>query len=453
MKVNAIILAAGNGTRMNSSIPKVMQEIAGESLLKHVTTTAENLGCSTITTIISPSIATDYLPSLQQLTKCDFNTITQPTPTGTAAAVNLALPQLNGEELALIMYGDVPCISQQDYQYLIDNYQPNSIGILTAEHSQPQDLGRIIRDKDQKIIAIREACDASASELAINEVNTGIILAKVSDLQKSLNELSTTNNNNQQEFYLTDCIAWWHTNNLPIYGVKSPKPHLTLGANTMLQLYQLESNYFKNRAQELTESGVYVLDHSSLYLYGNVKISPGVKIGSQVEIHGPTTISSGVTIANNVKIIASTIGENTKIDATCVISHSKIAENASIGPFTHLRPGSDIGPHCKIGSFVEIKASSIARATKVNHFAYIGDAQIGSEVNWGGFTVTCNYDGLNKHKTTIGSNSFIGSGCQLIAPLTVGDSAFLAAGSTYSKDIKDKQHVIARSRQQTLERK
>lgn len=428
MSFSVIVLAAGQGTRMGSNQPKVLQLLAGKPLLHHVLNTCN---------LISPQqtlVVCGYKRELLQQSCQDFKVdwVWQKEQLGTGHAVQCAFSDLSTQSRVLVLYGDVPLITAATLQKLLYSTPADSIGILTANLEDPTGLGRIIRDKQGRITAIVEQKDASAAQLAITEINTGIYVLPYKYLGSWLADLKT--NNEQQEYYLTDIIAMAVANGVPIFSHQVNDVMEIIGVNSQQQLATLERTYQKHIANQLMQQGVKIYDPQRLDIRGEISVGSNVEIDINVILQGTVVLQDGVTIGPNVFIKDSIIETNAVIHANSVIDGATIGISCQVGPFARIRPGTHMHAQSKVGNFVEIKKAIIGEQSKVNHLSYVGDTTIGKRVNVGAGVVTCNYDGAHKHHTIIEDDAFIGSNCELIAPVTVGHAATIAAGTTLIKD-------------------
>lgn len=449
--INIVILAAGMGKRMHSDLPKVLHSIAGKSLIQHVLTTARALLPP------SPSLTPSTLCVVyghggeQVREKCaapDVQFAKQEPQLGTGHAVQQALPLLNDAFPTLILAGDVPLTKLNSLETLITATGTDKLGILTVNLTNPTGYGRIVREGGKmngKIIKIVEQKDATAVERNINEVNTGILIVPTTKLKQWLPTLS--NNNAQNEFYLTDLIAKAVSDGMELVSAQPDFEWETLGVNSKAQLAELERLYQHNQATLLLESGVTLLDPNRIDIRGNLRCGRNVTIDVGCIFEGTVTVEDGVHIGAYCVIKDSHIAKNSHIKPFCHIDESTIGAESQIGPYARLRPGAVLAEDVHIGNFVEVKKSQIGAHSKANHLTYLGDAMVGKRVNIGAGTITCNYDGVNKFVTTIEDDAFIGSDSQLIAPVTVGKGATLGAGTTLSKDAPADQLTVTRAKQ------
>lgn len=442
-KINVVILAAGMGKRMRSDLPKVLHSLAGKPLVNHVLDTARGLSPATICVIYGHG--GDQVPA--RLAAPDVQFARQEPQLGTGHAVQQALPLLQDDWPTLILAGDVPLTKLSSLQALVAAAGTDKLGIMTVNLSDPTGYGRIVR-KDGQITEIVEHKDATDAQRQINEVNTGIMIMPTPRLRAWLATLS--NNNAQGEYYLTDVIAKAVADGVKLVSSQSDAEWETMGINSKAQLAELERLYQRNLAQQLLEQGVTLMDPARIDIRGSVQCGRDVSIDVGCIFEGNVTIGDGVQIGAYCVIKDATIAANASIKPFCHIDDAKVGAAAQIGPYARLRPGTTLAEDVHIGNFVEVKNSQIAARSKANHLAYVGDATIGERVNIGAGTITCNYDGVNKFRTVIEDDAFIGSDSQLIAPVTVGKGATLGAGTSLSKDAPAGQLTISRSRQVTV---
>jgi len=445
MKITTIILAAGKGTRMRSELPKVLHKIANKPLLKHVYDMSSQLENNSIKIVVGheAALVTDTLKEL------DTSWVEQKQQLGTGHAVQQVSDQIADSDMVLILYGDVPLLKLSTVKQLLENVNDRSLALLTVNLENPTGYGRIVRDSAGKVTKIVEQKDASASERLINEGNTGILAVQGGKLKQWLNQLG--NNNAQGEYYLTDVIEMAVADGINIITSQPETEDEVLGVNNRLQLSHLERVYQQQQANELMEQGVTLIDPSRFDLRGSIdRLGQDIEIDINVILEGKNSIGNNVRIGANTQIKNATIGDNVEILANCVIEDAIIGNNSRIGPFARLRPESVLANDVHIGNFVEIKKSTVAQGSKVNHLSYIGDSTIGSKVNIGAGTITCNYDGVNKFRTIIEDGAFIGSDTQLVAPVTVGKNATIGAGSTITRDCPENQLTLSRVKQLSI---
>lgn len=442
--LSVIILAAGKGTRMKSVFPKVLHQLAGKPLINHVYDTANSIGAESICVVYGHE-GEKLLANCKDFKACFAE---QKQQLGTGHAVDHALPYLSMHDTVLILYGDVPLTSEATLNNLVEKVSGSTIALLTVKLDDPHGYGRIVRDENENVQCIVEQKDATPEQLHITEVNTGIMALKA-DLLRDL--LAKINNNNAQgEYYLTDIIGLAVAENKTIVTAEPENEYEVAGVNSRVQLAELERIYQLNHAQRLMESGVTLADPARLDVRGNISVGQDIFIDSNVTLSGEVTIEDFVQIGQGCIISDSVIGTGTIIKPYSVIENATIGAQVEIGPFARIRPGTELAAKSKIGNFVETKKAIIGEGSKVNHLSYVGDAELGKNVNVGAGTITCNYDGANKHKTIIKDNAFIGSDTQLVAPVTVGENVTIAAGSTITKDTSDDVLVLSRVKQKEM---
>lgn len=444
MALHVIILAAGQGSRMNSELPKVLHQVGGIPMLERVILSAQELAPQAIHVVYGNGAELVK----QALANYKVNLVHQKQQRGTGHAVKQALPSISSEDDVLILYGDVPLIGAQSLQHLLDCTPHQGVGLMVTEPKDPSGFGRIIRNMMGNIEAIIEHHDATDEQRQIREVNTGIMVTSAANLKKWLPKLK--NKNAQGEYYLTDIISYAVQQGVSVGGVMV-RPHEVQGVNDLWQLAKIERYYQKYVAKKLAYAGVTLLDWRSLQVRGNdYQISKQVTLGSQVILEGRVRIAKHAKIGPNVYLKDVDIGEHAEIQMGSIIEGASIAKHAIIGPYARIRPQTKIAEHAKIGNFVEVKNSSIKKHSKASHLSYIGDTEIGMRVNIGAGAITCNYDGIKKSKTRIENDAFIGSNVALIAPLKIARKATIGAGSVISEDAPANQLTLARARQVSL---
>ena len=443
MDIHTIILAGGKGTRMLSQKAKVLQALGGRTMLNHVMTAANK-----ISNKISVVVGFDKEGVEKEIKKIGINanTFLQKEQIGTADAVKTTLKDIDKNEKILILYGDVPLIKEETLKKLCN--QESDLSILTTNLENPTGYGRTLKDKENNVLGIIEEKDADSEQKKIKEIFTGILVAKGSILKKYIPEIN--NNNSAKEFYLTDLISIAHKNGFKIKTLSSSNEE-TAGANNRSEQEELEKTLRIMKSDDLLRNGVTLLDKSRVDVRGEVKTGSDCVIDVNVIFEGNVELGNNVEIGANTIICDTKIGDNTKILPFSHIDSSKIGAKCSIGPYARLREGSAIMDGARIGNFVETKKTSLGRDSKANHFTYLGDAEVGDEVNIGAGTITCNYDGKDKHKTNIGDNSFVGTNSSLVAPVTIGKNAYVGAGSTITKDIPDNALGVGRGKQKNKE--
>ncbi|NVJ59243.1 MAG: bifunctional UDP-N-acetylglucosamine diphosphorylase/glucosamine-1-phosphate N-acetyltransferase GlmU [Gammaproteobacteria bacterium] len=444
MKLSVIILAAGQGTRMRSTLPKVLHRIAGKPMLQHVIDTCKSLKADDIFVVYGHG--GEQVKST--ITDKSIRWVKQAEQLGTGHAVKQVSPEIDDESQVLILYGDVPLIHHDTLHELISIFPENGISLLTNQLADPTGYGRIVRDDKQTVMGIVEQKDANEQQLLIQEVNTGIMAANGKELKRWLANLSS--DNAQQEYYLTDVIGFAASEGRAIVTATPNEPAEVEGVNNRRQLASLERAYQIFRAQELMDGGVTLLDPYRFDLRGKLTAETDVIIDVNTIIEGNVIIKSGAYIGPNCHLIDCTIGENCVVKNNTIVEGAMVGADCTLGPFARIRPGTSMSDNSHIGNFVEVKKSTIGSGSKANHLAYIGDAQIGKSVNVGAGTITCNYDGANKHLTVIEDNAFIGSDTQLVAPVTIGKGATVAAGSTITKNVNAEALCLTRVKQKEI---
>ena len=444
MTLAVVILAAGKGTRMKSSMPKVLHPLAHKPLVQHVIDTARSLDPSQIVVVYGHG--GDQVREV--VIDADLSWAEQAEQLGTGHAVQQAMPHIKEADRVLVLYGDVPLTSAETLRELLDQ-AGKGMGLLTINLDDPSGYGRIVRDDKGAVERIVEQKDANADELAIQEVNTGIMVFPGEKLSGWLNGLS--NNNAQGEYYLTDLLAMAVSDGVSIAVTQPEHQFEADGVNNKLQLAELERAYQRLQADRLMTDGVLLRDPNRFDLRGSLMHGTDCEIDINVIIEGNVTLGNNVKIGANVVLRNVSIGDNTVVVENCIFDNATVGADCTIGPFSRLRPGADLIGGAHIGNFVEIKKSVVGLGSKVNHLTYIGDSQIGAGVNIGAGTITCNYDGANKHTTVIGDNAFIGSNSALVAPVTIGKGATIGAGSVIRKDTPDDKLTLSGGKQVTIE--
>jgi bifunctional UDP-N-acetylglucosamine pyrophosphorylase / glucosamine-1-phosphate N-acetyltransferase len=447
--MNVVILAAGQGKRMHSDRPKVLHTLAGRPLLAHVISAAQSIKAERIIVVYGhggEAVRAAFDKS-QQAAHSDITWVKQEPQLGTGHAVQQAAPFLDERWPTLVLYGDVPLIQTSTLNRLIVAAD-RGLAVLTVELPDPTGYGRVIR-QGEWVSRIVEHRDANPNELTIKEVNVGIIVAATTKLRKWLGALKP--NNAQREYYLTDVIQLASDEGCPVAGIRSEHIWETLGVNSRSQLAELERRFQSLNAQSLLEKGVALLDPNRIDVRGELTCGRDVSIDVNCVFEGRVELGDRVSVGPNCVLRNVSIAADTQIHAFTYAEDSTIGASCRIGPYTRIRPASVIGEEVHLGNFVEVKASQIGLGSKANHHAYIGDTEIGSGVNVGAGTIVCNYDGANKHRTIIEDGAFIGSDCQLVAPVRVGKNATLGAGTTLTKDAPAGKLTITRVRQSTIE--
>lgn len=443
MKFSAVILAAGKGTRMYSQKPKVLHTLAGKPMVKHVIDTCRAIDVDNIHLVYG------HGGELMQSTLANeqVNWVLQAEQLGTGHAVDQASAQFQDDEKIVVLYGDVPLITGETISNLIDAQPAGGIGLLTVCLDNPTGYGRIVR-QDGDVVAIVEQKDANEEQKCINEINTGVLVANGGDLRRWLSKLD--NNNAQKEYYLTDVIRLAHEEGCRIEAVHPSSSLEVEGVNDRVQLAKLERAFQLQQAEALLAQGVMLRDPTRFDLRGDIQCGQDVEIDVNVIIEGSVSIGNNVTIGAGCVLKDCEIDDNTLVRPYSVIEGATVGESCTVGPFTRLRPGAEMCEDAHVGNFVEVKNARIGEGSKANHLTYVGDAEIGQRVNLGAGTITCNYDGANKHKTIIGDDVFVGSDTQLVAPVTIGNGVTIGAGTTVTKDVEEGMLVITRAKERKI---
>ncbi|WP_374475069.1 bifunctional UDP-N-acetylglucosamine diphosphorylase/glucosamine-1-phosphate N-acetyltransferase GlmU [Zoogloea sp.] len=442
--MEVIVLAAGQGKRMRSVLPKVLQPLAAKPMLAHVLDTARTLEARRIVVVYGHGGEVVR----EALDAPDLAWARQDPPQGTGHAVQQAMPLVEDGDTALILYGDVPLIGVPTLQRLMAAASDTALALLTVSMDNPTGYGRILRDGAGKVTRIVEEKDATPDERQVQEVNTGILAAPVTRLRQWLGKLK--NDNAQGEYYLTDIIAMAVADGLDVVTTQPDAFEETLGVNNKTQLAELERIHQRNIARSLTDAGVTVIDPARLDVRGSLECGRDVEIDINCVFEGTVVLGDGVRIGANCIVRNATLGAGTRVAPFSQIEDTITGEACIIGPYARTRPGTVLGNDVHLGNFVEVKNSTIADHSKANHLAYVGDADIGQRVNVGAGTITCNYDGANKFRTVIEDDVFIGSDTQLVAPVRVGKGATLGAGTTLTKDAPAEQLTVSRAKQISL---
>ena len=442
--LSIIILAAGQGTRMRSSLPKVLQPLAGKPLLAHVLACAAELKADDVCVVFGHG--GEAVQSA--ISKPDVRWVLQAEQLGTGHAVQQAMPDTPDDNRVLILAGDVPLLRAGTLARLMADTPSRDMAVLTVDLDDPSGYGRIVRDAGS-VNRIVEQKDASPEQQAISEINTGVILCPGDKLKSWLSNLG--NDNSQGEYYLTDVIAMAVADNVEVHGIKADTGTEVMGINDKKQLAEAERALQARLVDEQMQGGVGFADPARVDIRGTLKCGKDVFIDVNTIFEGDVQLGDGTKIESNNLIRSSAIGAGTVVHSNCHIEGATTGKDCEIGPFARLRPGAELANTVKVGNFVEIKKSTVADGSKVNHLTYIGDAEIGAGVNVGAGTITCNYDGANKHKTMIGDGAFIGSGVQLVAPVEVGAGATIGAGSTISKNVPNDGLTLERGQQKSIE--
>lgn len=437
---SVVILAAGKGTRMYSELPKVLHLLAGKSMVQHVIDTAKSVGASDIHLVYGHG--GDLLK--EKLGEQNLNWVLQAEQLGTGHAMQQAAPNFQDDEDIIMLYGDVPLIAQDTLQRLVDAKPEGGIGLLTVILDNPTGYGRIIRENGE-VVGIVEQKDATEEQRQIQEINTGIMVASGKDFKRWLAQLD--NNNAQGEYYITDIIALAHKEGNKIETVHPSRLSEMEGVNNRLQLAALERIYQKEQAEKLLLAGVMLIDPERFDIRGTLTHGRDIIIDTNVIIEGHVTLGNNVHIQSGCILKDCVIGDNSVISPYSVIENSELSAECTVGPFARLRPGAKLAAKAHVGNFVEMKNASLGLGSKAGHLSYLGDAQIGDNVNIGAGTITCNYDGANKHKTVIGDDVFVGSDTQLVAPVSIANGVTIGAGTTVTRDVNKGELVVSRVKQ------
>ncbi|ATJ84751.1 bifunctional UDP-N-acetylglucosamine diphosphorylase/glucosamine-1-phosphate N-acetyltransferase GlmU [Halomonas beimenensis] len=439
MSLDVVILAAGQGTRMRSTRPKVLHRLAGKPMVRHVIDTAAGLEAERTHVVVGHGAE----QVREALADCRVRFALQAEQKGTGHAVAQTLDAL-GEGKVLVLYGDVPLIRRETLRDLLDRVDERHLGLLTVTLEDPTGYGRILRDEAGEAVAIVEHKDASEAERAVRECNTGIMAMTARQLRRWLPRLSA--DNAQGEYYLTDVIAMAAAEGVRIATAQPTRPLEVEGVNNRAQMARLERAHQRDIAEALMAKGVALLDPERLDVRGTLTCGHDVEIDVGCVFEGDVELGEGVRIGPHCVIRDSHIGAETVIEPHSVIEGAVVAGHNRIGPFARLRPGSRLAVGAKVGNFVETKNAEVGEGSKINHLSYVGDARLGRDVNVGAGTITCNYDGANKHRTEIGDGAFIGSNTALVAPISVGKGATVGAGSTLTRDVADNALAVSRAR-------
>jgi len=443
-RVNFVILAAGKGTRMRSALPKVLHKLSGRSMLGHVVAAVESLGKAK--KIIVTGHGAEQVK--QQFKSPTTIFIQQKEQLGTGHAVHMAVPELCSDAVVIVLYGDVPLIRPATIQKILAVVTESTMGLLTINLDQPTGYGRIVRNTSGDITEIIEQKDASVEQLKITEVNTGVLALQSSQLSDWLPKI--TNNNAQGEYYLTDLVAIAREAGVEIISVNPESVTEVEGVNNRVQLSQLERAHQRQLAEVLMESGTSLADPARFDQRGELSAGTDNFIDINCVFNGSVTIGSNVSIGANCQISDSTIGDGVSILPNTIVESSVVGDRAVVGPFARLRPGTKMESDTKVGNFVETKKTLVGKGSKINHLSYVGDAQLGENVNIGAGTITCNYDGVSKHKTDLGDGVFVGSNSTLVAPIKVDKGGFIAAGSTVTTEVPSDSLAVGRAKQRNI---
>jgi len=443
MSLSVVILAAGKGTRMRSSLPKVLHTIADKPMVGHVIDAARCLNAENIYVVYG--FGGDVLQA--NIKGDDLTFVEQAEQLGTGHAVDMASPHIKDEDDVLVLYGDVPLTRVDTLEQLIQAKPEEGMALLTVHLANPTGYGRIIRDNGS-VVGIVEQKDATAEQLAINEANTGILLANGGDLKRWLSNLS--NDNAQGEYYLTDVIAAAHAEGKDI-ATAHPETEIEVeGANNRVQLAALERAFQLREAENLMIAGASLRDPSRIDIRGKILVGQEVQIDVNCVFEGEVVLANGVRIGPNCVLKDCTVGENTHIKPNTIVEGAVIGNDCTVGPFARIRPDSTMNNDSHVGNFVEMKKTTLGEGSKAGHLTYLGDTTVGKKANIGAGTITCNYDGANKFRTIIDDNAFIGSNSSLVAPVFIGEGATTGAGSTITKDVEANELAIGRGKQRNI---
>lgn len=444
MSLSVVVLAAGKGTRMRSALPKVLHPVAHKPMVQHVIDTARTLAPEHVHVIYGHGgeILKDKLAGQS------LNFVEQAEQLGTGHAVQQVVPHIGDDETVVILYGDVPLTRTETLQELLTAAESTDLALLTVTLPDPTGYGRIVRTADHKVVGIVEQKDANPEQLAITEVNTGMMAVQGAALKRWLAKLS--NNNAQGEYYLTDIVAMAAAEGVNIATAHPQAIAEVEGANNRVQLAALERAYQTRQAEQLMLNGATLMDPARVDVRGEVIIANDVVVDVNVIFEGRVELGEGVVIESNCVLRNCKIGAGSRVKANSVIEEAVLAENCAVGPYARLRPGADLAAGVQIGNFVEIKKTRMGKGSKASHLTYLGDAEIGADVNIGAGTITCNYDGVNKFVTQIDDGAFVGSNSSLVAPVRIGKNATVGAGSTVTKNVDDEELAVARGKQRNI---
>ncbi len=443
----AIILAGGQGVRMHSNRPKTLQELGGRPMIRYIVDTAKDAGFDRIHVVQGD----DGDEIRQQIPDTDINWVRQPAPLGTGHAVLQAIPHLNSDSMVCVLYGDNPLIEPQTARRMLELAKTHPLVLLTVDLVNPTGYGRIKRASNGELEKIVEEKDATDEERKITEVNAGPIAANSQSLVQWLDLLD--NNNSQNEYYLTDIVSHAVAQGFAVATCQGSNPSEIAGVNSRVEQARLERELQMKQAEQLMLAGVHIIDPARFDLRGQCTAGRDCRIDVNVVLEGEVVLADDVKIDANNMIRDTILGKGVNIRPNCTIEGAEIGDGCTIGPFARIRPGTVIGKNSSVGNYVEIKASNIGEHTKINHLAYVGDAEIGNHVNIGAGVITCNYDGTKKQRTIIGNHVFVGSNSSLVAPLEIRDDARVGAGSTISKDVDSGELVVERAKVRTIKRR
>ena len=446
MNLHVIILAAGKGSRMKSGTPKVLHTVAGVPMLHRVMSVAKRLAPEQMHLVLGHGIEAIQDTLTEQWSSA--NIVRQAVQLGTGHAVNIALEHVPDDGISLVLYGDVPLITAETLERCVAIARAGELGVVTANMSDPAQLGRILRNETDSIETIVEFKDATPQQRAIHEINSGILAAPTHLLRAWLAQVQP--NNQQGEYYLTDVVALAVNDGVSIQGIRVTDENEVIGVNDRLQLAQVERIAQRQLTNELMRQGVTFADPDRVDIRGSLSCGADCFIDVNTVFVGDVCLEPGVVIGPNVVVESSRLATGVQVKANTVIEGAIIGEGCHLGPFARIRPGSNFAPGVKIGNFVETKKTSMGAGSKASHLAYLGDATIGADVNVGAGSVTCNYDGVDKHATIIGDGAFLGTNSTLVAPVTIGAESFVAAGSTVTSNVEDQNLAVGRGKQRNI---
>lgn len=444
MKLEVIILAAGQGTRMKSPLPKVLHPVAGRPMVEHVINTANGLEASRVHVVIGHGAESVR----QALSHLDINWVVQEQQLGTGHAVLQALPAVDDDSVILVLYGDVPLTTEATLRQLVA-LADNGPALLTAVLPEAEGYGRIVRDGDGALSAVVEHKDATDEHRQIREINTGLMAAPAQDFKNYLPQVG--NDNQQGEYYLPDVLSMAVAEGRAVATCEAASSMEILGVNDRVQLSQVEREYQRRCAQDLMREGVGIADANRLDVRGDLECGDDVFIDVNVVFEGRVVLGNGARVGANCVLKDVTVGAGSEIHPMSHLQEAEVGCHCNVGPYARLRPGTRLADGARVGNFVETKKASIGAGSKINHLSYIGDCEMGEGTNIGAGTITCNYDGANKHLTEIGDGAFVGSNSTLVAPVTIGDNSFVAAGSTVTKRVGNEELAVGRARQRNID--
>jgi bifunctional UDP-N-acetylglucosamine pyrophosphorylase/glucosamine-1-phosphate N-acetyltransferase len=444
MKLEVVILAAGQGTRMKSRLPKVLHTVGGLPLLEHVIRTAKALNPAALHVVVGHG--SDQVREV--LAQHDIHWVLQAEQLGTGHAVMQALPAIAEDNVVLVLYGDVPLTQPDTLQQLVSQARDNP-ALLTANVQNPHGYGRILRENSGALLGVVEERDATDAQRKITEINTGVLAGPARDFKALLPRVA--NDNRQGEYYLPEIIRLAVAEGKRVASCAAASEIEILGVNDRVQLNQVEREYQRRRAEQLLRQGVGIADAARLDIRGELSCGDDIFIDVNVVFEGKVTLGNGVAIGANCVLRDVTVEDGAVIHSMSHLQEAKIGKSCQVGPFARVRPGTVLAEGARIGNFVETKNANIGVGSKVNHLSYIGDCEMGAEVNIGAGTITCNYDGVNKHKTEIGRGVFVGSNSTLVAPLQIDEQGFVAAGSTVTTTVGKGELAVSRARQRNIQ--